>query len=305
MKKIKVLILRNFTVEPLLDEINEKLKKKNLTAEYLVSGYDSSINDLINKKSKFYDFKPDIILFFFSIDTYFKNIVIKLSKKKINNKIKEDLTLILSELQKNFISEIGICNFYNSFEKKNTKLCQSLNKKIKIFCGKNSNFNEIDINKILRNHDFDKRVVKFWKQSMYPFNYAMGNRVSNILFKFLSLKNGKFHKVIILDADNTLWPGIIGEEHPEKIRIKKNKKNYSFFNFQEDLKQLKSKGVLLALCSKNNLNDIKLFFKIKSKKMPLNINDFCGLKVNWKTKSENILQLLRDINISGLTMKVC
>lgn len=298
MKKIKVLILRNFTVEPLLDEINEKLKKKNLIAEYLVSGYDSSINDLINKKSKFYDFKPDIILFFFSIDTYFKNIVIKSNKKKINNKINEDVMLILSELQKNFISEIGICNFYNSFEKKNIRLCQSLNQKIKIFCGKNSNFNEIDINKILRNHDFDKRVVKFWKQSMYPFNYEMGNRVSNILFKFLSLKNGKFHKVIILDADNTLWPGIIGEEHPEKIRIKKNKKDYSFFSFQEDLKQLKSKGVLLALCSKNNLNDIKLFFKIKSKKMPLNINDFCGLKVNWKTKSENILQLLRDINIS-------
>jgi len=102
MKKIKVLILRNFTVEPLLDEINEKLKKKNLIAEYLVSGYDSSINDLINKKSKFYDFKPDIILFFFSIDTYFKNIVIKSNKKKINNKINEDVMLILSELQKNF-----------------------------------------------------------------------------------------------------------------------------------------------------------------------------------------------------------
>ena len=141
MKKIKVLILRNFTVEPLLDEINEKLKKKNLIAEYLVSGYDSSINDLINKKSKFYDFKPDIILFFFSIDTYFKNIVIKSNKKKINNKINEDVMLILSELQKNFISEIGICNFYNSFEKKNIRLCQSLNQKIKIFCGKNSNFN--------------------------------------------------------------------------------------------------------------------------------------------------------------------
>ena len=297
MKKIKVLVLRNFTIEPLLDDINEELLGKNLQAEFLLSDYESSINHLINKKSKIYSFKPDIILFFFSIDTYFKNISIK-NKLKIHNKIRKDLVLILSELKKNFVSEIGVCNYYGSLEKKNLSLCKSLNKKIQLFCDKNSNFNILDINKILKPHYFDRGSIKFWKQSMYPFNFESGKKISNLLFKFLSLKNGKSHKIVILDADNTLWPGIIGEDNFIKIKINNKKKEYSYYSFQQDLKKLKKRGILLAICSKNNLKDLKLFFKIKSKSMPLNIKDFSYLKVNWKNKSENILQLLKDINLS-------
>lgn len=297
MKEVKILVIRNFTVEPLLDDINEKLKRKNLKAKFFISGYDNSINELINKKSNFYNFKPDIILFFFSIDAYFKNISIK-NNLKIHNKIRKDLALILSELKKNFVSEIGVCNYYGSLEKKNLNLCKSLNKKIQFFCDKNSNFNILDINKILKPHFFDSGSIKFWKQSMYPFNFESGKKISNLLFKFVSLKNGKFHKIIILDADNTLWPGIIGEDNFTKIKIKNKKKEYSYYSFQQDLKKLKNRGVLLAICSKNNLKDLKLFFKVKLKSMPLNIKDFSYLKVNWKNKSENILQLLKDINLS-------
>lgn len=298
MKKIKILILRNFTIEPLLDDINEKLKIKNLKAEFLLSNYENTINNLMNKKSQFYNFKPDMILFFFSLDAYFKNIIIKKNKKKINNKIKNDLNLILSLLKKNFVTEIGVCNFYESFDKRNISLSQSLNKKIRLFCKNNSNFTAVNIHEISKNNYLDKRILKFWKQSMYPFSYEIGNKISNLLFKFLALHNGKFHKIIILDADNTLWPGIIGEDNPKKIEVKK-KNVYSFFQFQKDLKELKNKGVLLAICSKNNLKELKSFFRIKSKKMPLVLNDFCNLKVNWKKKSENILQLLNDINLSA------
>ena len=232
MKKIKILILRNFTIEPLLDDINEKLKIKNLKAEFLLSNYENTINNLINKKSQFYNFKPDMILFFFSLDAYFKNIIIKKNKKKINNKIKNDLNLILSLLKKNFVTEIGVCNFYESFDKRNISLSQSLNKKIRLFCKNNSNFTAVNIHEISKNNYLDKRILKFWKQSMYPFSYEIGNKISNLLFKFLALHNGKFHKIIILDADNTLWPGIIGEDNPKKIEVKK-KMYILFFNFKK------------------------------------------------------------------------
>ena len=77
-----------------------------------------------------------------------------------------------------------------------------------------------------------------------------------------------------MDADNTLWPGIIGEDNFIKIKIKNKKEKYSYYSFQKDLKKLKNRGVLLAICSKNNLKDLKLFFKVKSKSMPLNIKIF-------------------------------
>ena len=111
-----------------------------------------------------------------------------------------------------------------------------MNKKIKFFCYKNSNFNILDINKILKPHFFDSGSIKFWKQSMYPFNFESGKKISNLLFKFVSLKNGKFHKIIILDADNTLWPGIIGEDNFTKIKIINKKKSIHIIAFNKILK---------------------------------------------------------------------
>ena len=150
----------------------------------------------------------------------------------------------------------------------------------------------------MKPHFFDSGSIKFWKQSMYPFSFESGKKISNLLFKFLSLKNGKFHKIIILDADNTLWPGIIGEDNFTKIKIKNKKKEYSYYSFQQDLKKLKNRGVLLAICSKNNLKDLRVIFKVKLKSMPLNIKDFSYLKVNWKNKKRKHLTIIKRMLIS-------
>ena len=64
MKKINILISRNFTIEPLLDEIEESLSRKFLKPNFLISGYENSVNEFLNPKSKFYKFKPDLILLF-------------------------------------------------------------------------------------------------------------------------------------------------------------------------------------------------------------------------------------------------
>ena len=64
----------------------------------------------------------------------------------------------------------------------------------------------------------------------------------------------------------------------ENIKIKKTGREKNFYLFQKYLKELKNNGVILALCSKNNLSDIKVFFKAKQKKMPLSIKDFSNLK---------------------------
>ena len=299
MKKINILVLRNFTVEPILDQVRNKLKKKNLKAKFLLSGYDSTVNELMNKKSKIYSLKPDLIIFFFSIDSYFKDLKItKKTKKLIYYKINDDLKIIFSILKKNFSTEIGICSLYESLYKKNKSLSRIINKKINLECLKNRNFNFLDINSFLKDASFNSKSRKFWKHSMYPFNFQSGDIVSEYLFKFITRNNGKSHKIIILDADNTLWPGIIGEENPKEIKIKKNKKSYNHYSFQKELKILKNRGILLALNSKNNLQDVKNFFKLKSKIMPLKISDFCKLKVNWEPKSQNIVKILEEMNLS-------
>ena len=303
MKKINILISRNFTIEPLLDEIEEKLSKKFLKPNFLISGYEDSVNEFLNPKSKFYKFKPDLILLFFNIDAYFINQKIKktgLEQQIIFREIKENILSIVSNINKNFPIDIGICNFSNSLIKEGKKIQNSLNIFINKLCTKQTNYHLLNIEEVLSKIDNIKgQNLKYWKQSMYPFNLVQGSEVSSYLYKFIGAKNGKAHKLIILDADNTLWNGIIGENEIKDINIKKTGVEKNFYLFQKYLKELKENGIILALCSKNNLSDIKKFFKAKQKKMPLSIKDFSNLKVNWQPKSENIKKMLKELNISS------
>jgi len=102
-------------------------------------------------------------------------------------------------------------------------------------------------------------------------------------------------KIIILDADNTLWGGIVGEDGVDNINIDENYPGIAYRFFQKQIKYLKDSGILLAIASKNNLSDIEEVFSKKN--MPLNLDDFVIKKVNWRPKSQNITEILNELNI--------
>lgn len=97
-------------------------------------------------------------------------------------------------------------------------------------------------------------------------------------------------KIIILDCDNTLWKGIIGEDKATEIEVDGEKYGY-FRMFQDQLKFLREKGILLAICSKNNLHELLTFFR-EREDLPLRIEDFVHIEASWKPKSEMISQIL-------------
>jgi FkbH-like protein len=102
-------------------------------------------------------------------------------------------------------------------------------------------------------------------------------------------------KVIVLDCDNTLWKGIIGEDGYLNVKCDKNAEGILFYHFQEFLKAKKDEGFLLAICSKNNEDDVQEFFQ--QRQTPLQWNDFIIKKINWKDKHENIKEIAADLNL--------
>lgn len=102
-------------------------------------------------------------------------------------------------------------------------------------------------------------------------------------------------KVLALDADNTLWGGIVGEDGLEGIDIDENYPGIIYRFFQQQLKYLQQSGILLALVSKNNLADVKEVFD--NKNMPLKWDDFVATKINWLPKSQNITAIAKSLNV--------
>lgn len=103
-------------------------------------------------------------------------------------------------------------------------------------------------------------------------------------------------KVIAVDADNTLWGGILGEDGVDGLKIDPvNYPGVAYWKFQEQLKEAKESGLLLALVSKNNDEDmIEVFSRLR---MPLSLEDFTVRRVNWNAKSENIRSVAEALNL--------
>lgn len=107
---------------------------------------------------------------------------------------------------------------------------------------------------------------------------------------------GKIKKCIILDLDNTLWGGVIGDDGIGGIEIGELGKGHVFTNFQRWLKQLKEAGIILAVCSKNTESVAKEPFE-KNEEMVLHLDDISVFVANWEDKATNIKLIQETLNI--------
>ncbi|MBR8823885.1 hypothetical protein IX293_002160 [Fusobacterium necrophorum] len=135
-----------------------------------------------------------------------------------------------------------------------------------------------------------------WDSYKYAMSFEgivyLAHSVSNIIKAIY----GKNKKALVLDLDNTLWGGIIGDDGITGIKIgKETAIGEAYSVFQQYLKSLKEAGIILAIASKNNLENVELAFKHPS--MILKKEDFSSIKANWNPKSQNIIQSAKEINI--------
>jgi FkbH-like protein len=107
---------------------------------------------------------------------------------------------------------------------------------------------------------------------------------------------GLTSKCLALDLDGTLWGGIIGEDGLPGIKLGGSAEGEAFVAFQRYLKSLQGRGVILAVCSKNNEDDAKLPFQ-SHPEMVLSLDDIAVFTANWQSKSENLQLIAETINI--------
>jgi FkbH-like protein len=103
-------------------------------------------------------------------------------------------------------------------------------------------------------------------------------------------------KCFILDCDNTLWGGIVGEDGVNGVALFEGYPGNAYRDFQRLILQIKDFGIILALCSKNNAVDVWEMFE-KNPGMILKRNDISCSRINWENKSKNIVEIAKELNI--------
>ena len=107
---------------------------------------------------------------------------------------------------------------------------------------------------------------------------------------------GLTKKCVVLDLDNTLWGGVIGDDGLSGIQIGELGTGHAFSDFQAWLKELKNRGMLLAVCSKNNEPAAREPFE-KHPEMVLRLEDISMFVANWEDKASNIRSIQKTLNI--------
>jgi FkbH-like protein len=119
------------------------------------------------------------------------------------------------------------------------------------------------------------------------FFTALGTAIAR---KIYAIKSSP-HKVIVLDCDNTLWRGVVGEDGVFGIDVSQR-----WQAVQEFMRAQQQAGMLLCLCSKNNEADVMPVFEQRSD-MPLRLEHLVAWRINWLPKSENIKSLAAELNL--------
>lgn len=103
-------------------------------------------------------------------------------------------------------------------------------------------------------------------------------------------------KCLVLDLDNTLWGGVLGEDGVDGIVLGGDYPGNAYSDWQKSLLHLSHKGVILAVCSKNNMEDVQEAWD-KNAAMVLKKEHFGAMRINWQDKATNLQELADDLNI--------
>lgn len=254
-KKIKIAIYRNHSFEMVGSVLNAFLDFSSLGAEFIYSDYDDSLS--------FTNVPYDVDLFIIWLDvTRYNNINIKMWIKD------------------------RIC-----------ALKSITNKKIILYSTDEIDFSDINIpDTLIINSNKIKDFLGKYYLDIEKEKYS-GTRYSNKTCLYIARELGLIYipslllpklKAIVLDLDNTLYDGVLGEDGIYGIK--------PFYELQNYLKHLKDNGILLAILSKNEFQDVKKMFELRDD-LPLKISDFSTIEANWNSKSDNILKIVKTLNI--------
>lgn len=297
----KILLSSNIVVDQLADFIEFGLRTQGVNAHVVVGDFDNIAQGVANNRD------VDAHIIFWDIGNIAPNFFSRmnfLSKAeilKIENKVYKEIDLVLEATKS---SKILMINKFSSLmyesnvigENEVQNIARKLNDRLEN--SKNDNQLIINIDNIICSLGL-KNAINLDKFLIYRnlFTLDFFRAYSQKIIHPLLRSAGKYKKVLVLDCDNTLWGGIIGEDGLSGILLGYEKQpDTYFYNIQSKIKKLKNKGVMLAICSKNNPLDVVNVFHNHPHSI-LSEDDFVSIKCNWDNKVKNIIEISNELNL--------
>lgn len=276
---MRTFIYRNTTIENLFTELN---------ADY--SGYGDIVMPGEHYERIFWFYtlpfkvkRKDLVN---EVDNYLHKLDLILSRK-------ETKTPIYCFTLQNFVNQINWTNIDNNLQ----QAIFNFNSHLYKLASQDSSIKVIDIqdfcNKYKISEIFDWRFYYMTETTISP-------RLGKEFYKWFLKKEKailqKRKKCLVLDLDNTMWGGVLGEDGIEGIKLGDTYPGNVFLDFQRCVIEASKNGVILAVCSKNNEIDVLEAWK-KHPFMQISKDVVSSYRINWNDKATNIAEISEELNI--------
>jgi FkbH-like protein len=310
----KLAILRSFTVEPLVPLLRASAAVAGIDLKVQVGDFNAYVQEILDPASVFYQSRPTVaILAVQSRDVapdLFHDFA-RLSREQVRaaiDRVTRDYGHWVETIRSRSESSIVIHNLETPATPLNgildaqqgegqTAAFREINHALAALPGMFPGVYVLDYDGLTARHGksswFD---AQNWAATRLPISVQCLPHMVAEWLRFLHPLTGKLCKAIAVDLDNTLWGGVIGEDGMSGIALGAEYPGVAFQTLQRVLLDLAQRGILLAVCSKNNPADALEALE-KHPGMLLRPAHFAALRMNWNDKAANLREIAQELNI--------
>lgn len=312
--KIRIAILASFNVSGVRETLLVKCLRSGFYPEIYVGGYNQYHQEILDPNSGLYQFKPDLLILFVDTRTvtgevYFQQYSVSDDERERWVKSALDEAVSLVEVAKrNSKAKVLIHNFevptQSSLGIIEDRQPYGFRKSVKDLNSKLEETFRTDERTFV--FDYESFVSQAGKDAAFDYKmYYLGDirinpqvipQLCDEYLPYIRAMLSKSKKCLVLDLDNVLWGGIIGEDGLDGIKLGPTPEGRPFVEFQKYILSLYNRGVILAVNSANNSDDALEVFR-HHPHMVLKEDHFAAMKMNWDDKISNMKSIAEDIEI--------
>jgi FkbH-like protein len=303
--KAKIRVLRNYTLENLLPLIELECARGRIDAQPTIADFDTFEQEALDTTSETHRQSPDVIVLSLLLDGLLAQQDASFDPKAIFDRVRG----VIESLTGRLASTVVVTTFLpppwaigggRALQVTHgiAPRVDRLNRLLSDFAATQSRVRLIDVSQLVsRVGESAAWDMRFWYLSKAPFrNELLGQLAQEVATVARALK-GAIRKVLVLDCDNTLWGGVIGEDGIDGIALDPNQAPGSvFYDFQRQVLELKRQGAVLALCSKNNEADVMQALA-EHPFCLLRPDAFAAWRINWQDKATNLRELSEALQL--------
>ena len=307
-KTLRLALLADCAAQHLQPLLRALFRRKGVEVEMYEGAFAAIEFEVRNPASALYEFRPEMVLALHSVQALRDNFYRRDDSQSFEEEFVQQLTgtwdAITSTsraliIQSTFAAPIE--RFFGNYDRKiNTSFSSTVSRLNSIIVDearKRGNVLLLDLDAtaswVGRQSWFDERLWALGKSLCALEHLPL---VAQNIVDVAVAARGQSVKCVVVDLDNTLWGGVVGDDGPHGIKVGAHGDGEPFFRLQCFLRELKKRGILLAVCSKNErAAALKPFHE--NSEMVLTLDDFVMFVANWDNKPQNIQAIQKDLNI--------